>query len=66
MRHTMDFIVALKNASLNDPVAHLGTDALQQLWNPPNEITPIEDPGTRFSIAAYLAQPCLSGSEECL
>jgi len=55
MRHTMDFIVALKNASLNDPVAHLGTDALQQLRNPPNEITPIEDPGTRFSIAAYLA-----------
>jgi len=55
MCHTMDFIVALKNASLNDPVARLGTDALQQLWNPPHAIDPIENPGTRFSIAAYLA-----------
>ena len=55
MCHTMDFIVALKNASLNDPVAHLGKDALQQLWNPPHEIDPIENLGTCFSIAAYLA-----------
>ena len=55
MRHTMDFIMALKNASLDYPVANLSTDTLQQLRNPPNEITPIEDPGMRFSIAAYLA-----------
>jgi len=46
MHHTMDFIMALKNASLDDPVANLSTDTLQQLRNPPNEITPIEDPGT--------------------
>jgi len=39
MRHTMDFIMALKNASLDDPVANLSTDTLQQLRNPPNEIT---------------------------
>ena len=55
MRNTMAFIMALKNASLNDPVAHLGEEALERLWNPPDEVICIDNPGTRFSIAAYLA-----------
>ena len=55
MCNTMAFIMALKNASLNDPVAHLGEEALERLWNPPDEVICINNPGTRFSIAAYLA-----------
>ena len=55
MRNTMAFIMALKNASLNDPVAHLGEEALERLWNPPDEVICIDNPGTHFSIAAYLA-----------
>ena len=55
MRNTMAFIMALKNALLNDPVAHLGEEALKRLWNPPDEVICIDNPGTRFSIAAYLA-----------
>ena len=55
MRNTMAFIMALKNASLNDPVAHLGEEAVEWLQNPPDEVICIDNPGTRFSITAYLA-----------
>jgi len=55
MRHTMDFILALNSASLDDPVAKLSQDALERLRDPPTHIVPIEELGTRFSISTYLA-----------
>jgi len=55
MHHTMDFILALSSALLDDPVAKLSQDALKRLRDPPTHIVPIEEPGTRFSILTYLA-----------
>ena len=55
MRNTMEFILALKAASLDDPIAKLSQDALERLRDPPGHLIPIEDWGTRFSISTYLA-----------
>ncbi|KAI6000213.1 hypothetical protein F5J12DRAFT_724176, partial [Pisolithus orientalis] len=40
---SMEFILALKNASLNDQVAKLSTDALERLQNPPDEVITIKN-----------------------
>ena len=55
MRRTMDFILALKTALLDDPAAQLTDDARERLRNPPGHVISIEDRGTRFSISIYLA-----------
>ncbi|KIN97645.1 hypothetical protein M404DRAFT_91800, partial [Pisolithus tinctorius Marx 270] len=55
MCQSMKFILALKNASLDDDVAKLSTDALERLRNPPDEVVTINNPGIRFAISTYLA-----------
>ncbi|KIK96937.1 hypothetical protein PAXRUDRAFT_137279, partial [Paxillus rubicundulus Ve08.2h10] len=55
MRDTMDFVLALRDASTLDPVAKLSEDALDRLWNPPNIPLIIDSPGIRHSISTYLA-----------
>ncbi|KIM56828.1 hypothetical protein SCLCIDRAFT_29257 [Scleroderma citrinum Foug A] len=55
MHRTMDFILALKTASLDDPAAQLTDNARKRLRNPPGHVISIEDWGTRFSISTYLA-----------
>ncbi|KAI6143430.1 hypothetical protein BKA82DRAFT_4360024 [Pisolithus tinctorius] len=55
MRQSMEFILALKNASLDDNVAKLSTDALERLQNPPDEVVTIDNPGICFAISTYLA-----------
>lgn len=45
----------LKNATLEDCIAKLNEDALMRLHHPPNEHIRIVSPGTRQSIAMYLA-----------
>ncbi|KIK74791.1 hypothetical protein PAXRUDRAFT_53116, partial [Paxillus rubicundulus Ve08.2h10] len=55
MRDTMDFVLALRDASTLDPVAKLSEDALDRLWNPPNIPLIIDSPRIRHSISTYLA-----------
>ncbi|KAG1853960.1 hypothetical protein F4604DRAFT_1512496, partial [Suillus subluteus] len=55
MKETMEFVLALKNASLDDPLAKLSDDALHRLRNPPQEPIIINSPGVRQSISMYLA-----------
>ncbi|KAG0694269.1 hypothetical protein DFH29DRAFT_815521, partial [Suillus ampliporus] len=55
LRETFDFIVALKHASLDDPVSKLSDDAIERLCNPPRGPIDIDNPGTRQSIAMYLS-----------
>ncbi|KIO06840.1 hypothetical protein M404DRAFT_138489, partial [Pisolithus tinctorius Marx 270] len=55
MQETMNFVAKLKNASLDDSVSKLNEDAIERLRNPPSRPISIENPGTRFSISAYLA-----------
>ncbi|KAI6148845.1 hypothetical protein BKA82DRAFT_22571 [Pisolithus tinctorius] len=55
MHQSMEFILALKNASLNGKVRKLNTDALERLQNPPDEVVTINNPGIHFAISTYLA-----------
>ncbi|KAI6011095.1 hypothetical protein PISMIDRAFT_124275, partial [Pisolithus microcarpus 441] len=56
MQHNIQFILALKNASLNDPTSKFTSEALEKIRNPPSHCTlPIDNKGTRYSISAYLA-----------
>ncbi|KIK19061.1 hypothetical protein PISMIDRAFT_13953 [Pisolithus microcarpus 441] len=52
MQCSMQFILALKKASLNEELA---SNAIEKIWNPPSHADPIDDPGMRFSISTYLA-----------
>ncbi|KAG2349710.1 hypothetical protein BDR05DRAFT_972677 [Suillus weaverae] len=54
MKDSMEFILALKNASLDDPLAKLSDDALDQLRNLPQGPIIINSPGVRQSISMYL------------
>jgi hypothetical protein len=58
----MEFVLALKNASLDDPLAKLSDDALDRLRNPPQGPIIIDSPGVRQSISMYLALE--QGSQE--
>ncbi|KAG1853516.1 hypothetical protein F4604DRAFT_1883396 [Suillus subluteus] len=51
----MEYILALKNALLEDPIVKLGDDALERLHNPPKGPITIDSPGIRHSISMYLA-----------
>jgi hypothetical protein len=51
----MEFILLLKNASLDDPISKLSDDALDRLRNPPRGPIDIDQPGIRHSISMYLA-----------
>ncbi|KIK25482.1 hypothetical protein PISMIDRAFT_9518 [Pisolithus microcarpus 441] len=52
MQRSMQFILALKKASLNEELA---SNAIEKIQNPPSHADPIDDPGTCFSISTYLA-----------
>ncbi|KAG1736156.1 uncharacterized protein EDB91DRAFT_1022677, partial [Suillus paluster] len=51
----MDYILALKNVSLEDPIAKLDDTALERLRNPPREPVVIDSLSIRHSISLYLA-----------
>ncbi|KAG2062574.1 hypothetical protein BDR04DRAFT_986151, partial [Suillus decipiens] len=51
----MEFILLLKNASLDDPISKLSDDALDRLRNPLQGPINIDRPGIRHSISMYLA-----------
>jgi hypothetical protein len=55
IQETMEFILALKNATLEDPVAGMSDEALERLRNPPQVTLEINNPGIRHSISTYLA-----------
>ncbi|KAJ8589580.1 hypothetical protein M405DRAFT_899515, partial [Rhizopogon salebrosus TDB-379] len=55
IQETMEFILALKNATLEDPVARMSDEALERLRNPPQVTLEINNPGIRHSISTYLA-----------
>ncbi|KAG2076100.1 hypothetical protein BDR04DRAFT_1133197 [Suillus decipiens] len=55
IQETFEFILALKNASLEDPVAKMNDEALERLRNPPKVPLEINNPGIRHSISMYLA-----------
>ncbi|KAG1905036.1 uncharacterized protein F5891DRAFT_922501, partial [Suillus fuscotomentosus] len=55
MKDSMEFVLALKNASLDDPLAKLSDDVLDRLRNPPQGPIIIDSPGVRQSISMYLA-----------
>jgi len=55
VQHTMAFIKGLENASLEDPDTGLDPDALEYLWNPPEERLTINDPDFHLSLDLYLA-----------
>ena len=55
MCNTINFIIALRNASTEDAIARLSNDALHHLHNPPNTPLLIESPGICHSISTYLA-----------
>ncbi|KAG1823586.1 uncharacterized protein BJ212DRAFT_1476454 [Suillus subaureus] len=55
IKETMEYILALKNASLEDLIAKLGDDALERLCNPPKGPVTIDSPGIQHSISMYLA-----------
>ncbi|KAG1884124.1 hypothetical protein F4604DRAFT_1919966 [Suillus subluteus] len=55
MKETMDYILTLNNASLEDPIAKLDDTALERLRNPPQEPVVIDSPSIRHSISSYLA-----------
>jgi hypothetical protein len=54
IRETFNLIVALKHASLDDPISKLSDDAIEQLRNPPRGPINIDNPGTHQSISMYL------------
>ncbi|KAG1824881.1 uncharacterized protein BJ212DRAFT_1476169 [Suillus subaureus] len=51
----MEFVLAVRNASLDDPIAKLSDDALEWLRNPPHGPIVINSPGVHQSISMYLA-----------
>jgi len=55
IKETMDYILALQNASLEDPIAKLDDTALERLCNPPREPVVIDSLSIQHSISLYLA-----------
>ncbi|KAF8833584.1 hypothetical protein BDN67DRAFT_867568, partial [Paxillus ammoniavirescens] len=55
LRETMEYIVSLRNASLEDAVSKLDGAALQRIRNPPQATLRIDDSDIRHSIGTYLA-----------
>ncbi|KAG2082732.1 uncharacterized protein F5147DRAFT_748992 [Suillus discolor] len=55
IKDAMEFILLLKNASLDDPISKLLDDALDRLRNPPQGPVNIDQPGIHHSILVYLA-----------
>ncbi|KIO04827.1 hypothetical protein M404DRAFT_142201, partial [Pisolithus tinctorius Marx 270] len=55
MHKSMQFIQALANVSLEDPVSKLDEEALARLCSPPDHVVSIDSPGIRYSISTYLA-----------
>ncbi|KAG0699716.1 hypothetical protein DFH29DRAFT_35339 [Suillus ampliporus] len=55
IKMTMEFILALRSASLGDPVAKLDEEARSNLRNPPREPPDITNPIIRHSISTYYA-----------
>ncbi|KAG2739254.1 hypothetical protein P692DRAFT_20916713 [Suillus brevipes Sb2] len=56
LRASLAYILALQNASLDDPGTGLSPDAIERLKNPPNHRFSIDDdPELKFAIRLYLA-----------
>ncbi|KIK93745.1 hypothetical protein PAXRUDRAFT_12456 [Paxillus rubicundulus Ve08.2h10] len=55
LREAMDFVWVVRNATLDDPIAKLSADTLQQLRNPPRAPIQIDSPGIQHSISTYLS-----------
>jgi hypothetical protein len=55
LRETMDFMLALRNTSLDDPTSKMSAPAIAQLCNPPHVPIQIANHGVRHSISTYLA-----------
>ncbi|KIK81204.1 hypothetical protein PAXRUDRAFT_156654 [Paxillus rubicundulus Ve08.2h10] len=55
LRKIMDYVLLVKNAALEDPIAQMDDDMLGRIWNPPQGPLQIDSPGIHHSIAAYLA-----------
>jgi hypothetical protein len=55
IKDAMEYILALKNATLEDPIAKLNDEALDRLRNPLRGPIIIDSPGIRHSISTYLA-----------
>ncbi|KIJ14028.1 hypothetical protein PAXINDRAFT_79868 [Paxillus involutus ATCC 200175] len=55
LRETMEYIVSLRNASLEDAVSKLDDAALQRIRHPPQATLQIDDLDIRHSIGTYLA-----------
>lgn len=55
LRHNMEYVSLLRNASLEDPIAKMTPAQLNRLRNPPETQIPINNPGIRHSITTYLA-----------
>ncbi|KAG2347660.1 hypothetical protein BDR05DRAFT_868798, partial [Suillus weaverae] len=55
IKEIMDFILAIRHALLDDPIAKLSDDALERLCNPPQGPIIIDSPGVCQSIPMYLA-----------
>ncbi|KAG1893061.1 uncharacterized protein F5891DRAFT_963520 [Suillus fuscotomentosus] len=55
MQTSMDFILALRSASLDDPIAKLDEDAKKNLREPLRELPNVVDPIVRHGITMYYA-----------
>ncbi|KIJ58220.1 hypothetical protein HYDPIDRAFT_178099 [Hydnomerulius pinastri MD-312] len=55
MKETMEYVQAIRNASLEDPVSKLDDEALHRIRNPPQAPVVIDKPSIRHSISTYLA-----------
>ncbi|KAF8444064.1 hypothetical protein L210DRAFT_3338469, partial [Boletus edulis BED1] len=55
LRHTMEFVNVLRNASLDDPIAKMSGPMLARIRDPPTARIQIENPGIKHSISTYLA-----------
>lgn len=55
VKETMEFVLALKQASLEDQSAKMSDEALQRLRNPPRGPIDVNSPAIRHSISTYLA-----------
>ncbi|KIJ59683.1 hypothetical protein HYDPIDRAFT_32907 [Hydnomerulius pinastri MD-312] len=55
MKETMEYIMDIRNASLEDSVSRLDDDAIYRIRNPPQGPVVINKPSIRHSISTYLA-----------
>lgn len=54
IKETINYILALRNVSLEDPIAKLDDATLERLCNPPREPVVIDNLSIQHSISSYL------------